>query len=333
MYKDSYKNRKKYYVTLFVSIYVIIFTVLALVVWANWKYIKIILKGQQQELSIEQYQFNELFEKIGYLEELSRKYNKNDYQLRAVAYIRDAQYNGGVWDMFFDKNDLNKFNLYVETNQGDKKLTDLRNLGENYTFIVPQTKQEVDFYHMFATINASMKYNNYYVTDLAGWGGDIGQLANEVNNEYFADVTDKDFSKITNEKLENLYTNIKNKMNSSSSFGVADRNADIDAVNICSMLDDYNSVYVASIVYYANITTQNQSSKFKANLDIKGKTIEEATESLQTRLYIGLNFVSSYGLNLENLGIYYQDDDSAEDYNKCNTIYNYCIKAFVECLN
>lgn len=331
MYKDSYKNRKKYYVTLFVSIYVIIFTVLALVVWANWKYIKIILKGQQQELSIEQYQFNELFEKVGYLEELSRKYNKNDYQLRTVAYIRDAQYNGTVWDMFFDKDDLNEFKLYVERNQGDKKLTDLRNLGENYSFIVPQTKQEVDFYHMFATINACMN-DNSYLTDLAGWGGDIGQLVNEVNNEYFADVTD-----ITDEELGNLYTNIKNEMNSSSSFGVADRNADIDAVNICSMLDDYNSVYVASIVYYANITTQNQASKFKANLEIKDKTIEEATESLQTRLYYSLNLASLYGsrlgFTLDMLGIYYQNDDLAEDYNKCNTIYTYCIKAFVECLN
>lgn len=320
MYKDSYKNRKKYYVTLFVSIYVTIFTVLALLVWANWKYIKSVFQTQQPQLSTEQSQFNELFDNVGHLEALSKEYNKENYQLRTAAYVRSMKYydDDGIWTTIDTLSSLNGFKSFV--NQKQPKIENYFNglAANEYSFTVPKTKQKVDFFHMFAVLNVTILSNgNENLADLSGWGGDICQLATD-----FKDTT------LENEEL---YSAIKQNVNSNqSSFGAEDRNADIDAVNIYSLITSnkfYNSIYFASIMYYSDLTVDKQIDMFKSYLGIKDVDNSFAVTKLYRRLISNQNLstmASSFGFVYPITG--------EENYEQLKTIYEVCIQVFVECL-
>ena len=181
MFKDSFKHRKKYYTTLFVSIYVLIFTICALVIAANWKYVKLLFEPKKDEISVEQQQFNELFAKVKYLEDLSKEYDEENYQLRAVMYIRSAQYSDEEWGYILGESDED-FASYVELNEGDKNVTSLLELGYDYTFKNPNNKQEVDFYKVFADLNAIM-LNDEQIIDAVSWGGYICQNAINFKNQ------------------------------------------------------------------------------------------------------------------------------------------------------
>lgn len=329
MYKDSYKFRKKYYVTLFVSIYVFIFLVLALIVWANWKYIKTVFQGSQpQPLAEEQVQFNELFEKVGYLEELSREYNEKDYQKRTVAYILSNAMctKLPIWEADFSTDDLADFKNYVTTHD-KKNVASLTSLGESiplygyygYTFIVPQTKQEVDFYQLFAVINTILVYqdNNFTATssDMYGWGRNICQFATDC-------YEDNKYSSLSGDAL---YNDIKNNMD--EYYPEAYRNADIDAVNICTYMkksDFCDSIYTSALMYYSSLTTTRQKNMFKDYLSIKKQSASVASENLFERLTSTIQNMLKY----ESLEIYYDSKDET-----CVQIYKYCLQAFVESLS
>lgn len=328
MYKDSYRHRRKFYITLFTSIYVIIFAICSLVIIANWKYVKLLFTPQEKQLTIEQYQFNELFNKVKNLEELSKEYNEENYQLRTIAYIRSSQYNGEVWDdLAFE--DLSAFEIYVLQNQGNSKVSSLKTLGSNYTFVVPNTKKEVDFYHMFAVMNA-MYLPDMDMQDILGWGGDLCQLAAS-----FADT------ELTGDDLLNA---IRSNMNSTSVFGKADRNADFDAVNIMTLVTNnklmFNSVYLSSIMYYGIADEEVQIQSFKEYLGVEYYSQTEIEEILYERLrenmYVQL-LADDFGLDYPDLG---EDEEALEIEIEIDGelvtvaspagIYRACIKAFVE---
>jgi len=194
MYKDSYRHRKKYYVTLFVSLYVIIFTICALVVAANWKYVKMLFEARKKEVDTELVLYNDVFAKVQHLEELSKAYHEKasdglSYQLRTVVYIREAYYPDEEWGHLLGYCDSGFIN-FVKQNQGDEKVSDLRGYGKDFYFTNPNKKQKVDFDRLFLNLNAIMKGSQAYM-DYVGWGGYVCQQANAV----------KDFSSLSQAEI------------------------------------------------------------------------------------------------------------------------------------
>lgn len=316
MYKDSYKHRKRYYITLFTSIYVIIFTICAIVIGSNWKYVKLLFQPQEKEITIEQHQFNQLFNKVKGLEELSKSFDKENYQLRTAVYIRSAQYNDDRWDAL-DMGTLDGFGEYVLHNQGTSKISSLKTLGANYCFIVPNTNRSVDFYHLYATLNG-MFMEDEQVADLTGWGGDLCQLAAAYST-----------STLTGKNLLNA---IRESMNSNGVFGVSDRNADMDAVNIYFMLKNnkftFNSLYLSSIVYYATVDSDGQIEGFKEYLGVENCSQTE----IENILYERLRENSYIQMLADNYGFDYPDIGENEEETRNAEIYRTCVKAFVETL-
>ena len=330
MYKDSYRYRKKYYVTLFTSIYVVIFAICAVVIAANWKYVKILFTPREQQVSVEQHQFNELFNKIQHLEKLSKDFNEENYQLRAIAYIRSAQYNGDVWDTF-DFGTLAGFDEYVLAHQGDTRVTSLKTMGSTYKFIVPKTKKSVDFYHMFAVLNA-MYLPDCSVQDAFSWAGDLVQIAASYNGTSLIE--------------EELLNDVRTKMNSTSAFGEADRNADIDAINIYNLMVSnkltFKSVYASSIMYYATVTQESQLQSFEEYLGIdycgQSESVEILYERLRNNMYVqlladeyGLDFPDS-GENEEDLTTEVEIEGEMVTISTAAGIYRACVTAFIETL-
>lgn len=330
MYKDSYRHRKKYYVTIFVSIYVSIFAICALVIAANWKFVKLLFSPREEQVSIEQHQFNQLFDKIQRLEELSKEFNEENYQLRAIAYIRSAQYNGDVWDTF-DFGTLAGFDEYVLAHQGSVRVTSLKTMGSTYRFVVPRTKKSVDFYHLFAVLN-SMYLPDYAVQDTLGWAGDLVQIAASYNG-----------TRLVGEELLN---DVRTKMNSTSAFGEDDRNADIDAVNIYRLMKNSklagNSIHTSALIYYATVTNESQMESFKEFLGIEHTSQTESEEILFERLrsnmYVqlladeyGFDFPDS-GENEEDLVTEVELDGEMVTISTPAGIYRACVTAFIETL-
>ena len=60
MFKDSFKHRKKYYTTLFISIYVLIFAICACFIAVNWQYVKLLFEPKKEEISITAEEFKDI---------------------------------------------------------------------------------------------------------------------------------------------------------------------------------------------------------------------------------------------------------------------------------
>lgn len=315
MYKDSFRHRKKFYVTLFASIYVIIFTICALVIAANWKYIKMLFNTPEKEITMEQHQFNELFLKVKQLEELSKEYNEQDYQLRAIVYVRSAQYPDDEWGDVLGESDEN-FETYVLNNQGDKKISLLKSLGQDYTFINPQTKQRVNFYDLFAILNA-LFMQDQDCGDLLGWGSYICELA----------VSFKD----TNLLGEELYSAIKTEMITNNFFDEHARSCDFDAVNVYRVFNDNRfankSIYLSFTMYYASVNKTSQHTNFKSGVGFKydGLSLEnEMYSRLQQNVYLQI-ICDSFDFD-------FPDKKENEENTKQAQIIRACISAYVEML-
>ena len=319
MFKDSFNHRKKYYTTLFVSIYVLIFAICALVIAANWKYVKLLFEPQNDEISVEQQQFNELFAKVKYLEDLSKEYDKEDYQLRAVMYIRYAQYLDSEWEYILGDFDED-FVSYVEINEGDKNVSSLRNLGFNYTFKNPTTKQDVDFYKLFVNLNAIM-LNDNQVIDAVSWGGYICQNAINFKN--------RDVSILKNE--------IKMNMQTKSKYGDYSRYADYDSINIYNLFKSntfvYDSIYLSIVNYYANFDKTTQINNF---IDFVGfdkeseNIVEDVYFKLQNNDY--LQVMCDNGFDVSGGGFDYPDIGENEDETQNAIVFKTAIEAYVEFL-
>lgn len=313
MFRDSFKHRKKYYTTLFVSIYVLIFTICALVIAANWNYVKLLFEPKKEEVSVEQQQFNELFAKVKYLEDLSKEYDEEDYQLRAVMYIRSAQYPDAEWKYILGDFD-EEFVDYVEINEGDKKISSLRDLGIDYTFKNPETKQDVDFYKLFANLNAIMLNNNQAI-DAIGWGGYICQ--NAIN--------------FKNRDISILKSEIKMNMQTKSKYGDYSRYADYDSMNIYNVFKSnpfvYDSIYLSIVTYYANFDKATQINNF---IDFVG--FDKESENIVEDVYSRLQNNDYLQIMCDNLGFDFPDFGENEDETHNAVIYKIAIVAYIEFL-
>ena len=315
MYRDSYRHRKKYYITIFASIYVVIFAICALTIALNWKFVKMLFTPREQQISLEQSQFNDLFSKVKYLEDLSKEYDEQNYQIRAVIYIRSgsSQYDDATWGHLLGYNDAN-FVSFVEEKQGDKKISTLRSLGGDFRFTNPQTKQKVDFYRLFANLNALMVQNQQAV-DCIGLGGYI--CSNAILHKDSLSTSLKD--------------DIKLNMMSSEWYGDYMRFADYDAVNIYDMIANnklaYKSVYVSVLLYYATMDKQYQTNNF-----IKLNGFEEPTQVAVYQIYTRLQNNFELQSLCDMVGFDYPDVNENEDETFQATVYLSAIRAYVEIL-
>lgn len=313
MFRDSFKHRKKYYTTLFVSIYVLIFTICALVIAANWNYVKLLFEPKKEEVSVEQQQFNELFAKVKYLEDLSKEYDEEDYQLRAVKYIRSAQYSDEDWEDLLGTSDQD-FIAYVEMNEGDKKISSLRDLGIDYTFKNPATKQEVDFYKLFADLNAIL-YGNKASIDAIGWGGYICENA--------ILFKDKDLNVLKDE--------IKLNMQTRWTSGDYMRFADYDSANIYKILTTnpfvYDSLYLSIVTYYATFNKTTQIDNF---IDFIG--LNKESSDIVEDVYLALQNNDFLQELCDNAGFDYPDAGQNEDDIRNASVYKLAIEAYFELL-
>ena len=227
------------------------------------------IRDEDPELSQTQIEFNSLISKIATLETLSYNFNSNDYQNRVFVYIRSEKYNTTSWNTIGGSIEQ-EFNDYIETNQSETDISSLKTFDK---FTIPNTEEKVDFVHMFATMNAINKNpTNTNAGDLAGWAGDLCQLALEVKN--------------TNQPNK-ISENVNSKFNNfDSGFNKYDLVADLDAVNIMKIYNDMQTKSISKAIenYYKNITVKSRKTNFLTNLGYEKLNKEQIKANIFNRL-------------------------------------------------
>lgn len=238
-----------------------------------------------EEKTEEQKQFEQLLKKINKLEEISVKYNnefssENNAFKRVFQYIRATRYNTTQWNLLGGTIEQD-FMQYVQDNQGEFNLQSLQNLDY---FIIPSTKEKVDFVHMMAIINVVVAngIDANSPNDLVGWGGDFCQLVAQIKP---LNLTGEQLKQKANELLGNDV----------STFGAQDICADFDAINISSIFIQMQtkSISVAMKQYYNNFVKSTRNSDFLKNAFAETYTSENTlaaafTERLTNNLYISM---------------------------------------------
>lgn len=198
--------------------------------------------------SKEQLAFEEMCLTIDELETLSEQYNSKDYTNRAFVYIRSEKYNTQEWALIGGDTDSN-FDTYVQGNQEK----DVSGLKTKESFVIPSTKESVDFVHMFAVINVNFIDSEHYNSDLSGWGGDLFQLASSI----------KDCGK-TGSELKQYIQSLFNSEN--GAFNSQDVCADLDAVNISKLLKINNKTIAKTLSdYYTDLSEKDRKNAFILN--------------------------------------------------------------------
>ena len=198
------------------------------------------------------------------------------------------------------ESDFEKFVAYNNSN-----LKSLQNIEYIYN---PFSKEKIDFIHLIAIINVISKggINNTLSNDMAGWGGDLCQLALELKN---TGLTGTELQ----EKANQLFGA------EVSTFSSQDLLADLDAVNIANIyLNNQNKSISQSIKeYYRSVNTDKRKadvikatfSEFK-NQDTL-KSTEEITSLIITRL--SKNSLISIWCSRNGISI----KNNAEIFNSC----------------
>lgn len=199
-----------------------------------------------------------------------------------LQFIRRNKYVGHKWDGVAGALDRGYINYVIS------KSTYLKDyFKKDITVFDPKTKQEVDFVHWAATLNA-MLYNTEWedmgiyalmpeehINNLAGWAGDLQTLALDVLKE--TDYTN-DYHILREKTLDFMgkedYT-----------FSFDDLLADIDAVNMNELLKNEPLLHKLYKKYYT-IGTATRFSDFVGNV-LNDKRSEERFLKL-------VNFYTSY---------------------------------------
>lgn len=202
----------------------------------------------EEELSAEQKSFNLILEKVNELEILSTAYNSENSTLRALIYIRSDRYNSNQWQMIGGQSDA-EFDAYILQNQ-TKGANELKTLP---SFVLPKTKEESDFVHMFATLNVLYAQEGSAMHDLAGWGGDLCQLAVDAKN-----------SKKSGQELNEYVASIFNS--ATGGFNDQDVCADLDAVNLAVLLKQNGSITNSLRDYSNNLNIEKRKDDFIQNV-------------------------------------------------------------------
>ena len=197
--------------------------------------------------TIKQIELQNIINDINRLEVISKNYNVENFNDRVLIYIRCKRYSTNQWNLLGGTLETD-FESYVTTNQNG---IDLSYLQTKEFFVDPITMKNIDFIHMFATMNLQLKNEMY--GDLGGFGGDICQL-----------VSDLSILDIDNEN--DLINEAKTKFNGISSFGYEDVLADIDAVNIINVYNDLQNdkklISKSIETYYSNLSQKKRLSSF-----------------------------------------------------------------------
>ena len=241
----------------------------------------------KQELSDEQKSFNLILEKVSELEILSSAYNLENSTMRALVYIRSVRYNSGQWQTIGGQSDA-EFDDYVLQNQ-TKSVSELKNLS---SFVLPKTKEESDFVHMFATLNVLYAQENSAMHDLAGWGGDLCQLAVDAKNS----------GKLGQE----LNDYVKSIFNSKTgAFNDQDLCADLDAVNLAVLLKQSGSITTSLREYSNSLNVQERKKGFIQNVfNTEYSSHEQLKQDMFSRVKSNL-FLNLWG---QQNGLSFNDD-------------------------
>jgi len=208
----------------------------------------------ENNMSPEIQEFLDTVKKLQKLVDISVKYNQEksltkNPEIRAMQYIRTANYNGSNWNMVAGTLESDFIN-YVEQNKEDIDVLSLRSINEMNS---PIESKSVDFVHLFASMNA-ICYSNYSnnSSDLAGWGGDLAQLVGNVKSV----LNGSNINNKTPKQIANEYFN-----SSIGGFSSSDVYADLDAVNMAYLIKNTNkSLPNVFKDYYLNGTSASKSS-------------------------------------------------------------------------
>ena len=288
--------RKRYRVTLFTAIAILLAAIMGIVIFANKDYL--FFSKPNQELTQEQKDFNALFDRVQKLEELSKDFNEENYQLRAVRYIRSSKYTGMAWNMLLGTVEP-EFVTYVQNNQGSYNLEGLRTVDY---FVDPKTGNQIDFVHMFASMEGFISEQEQ-ISDLTGWAGDLCQVAGVFKN---VALTGSALDIALKENFNN--SNATDSNGYAVKFSSADVTADFDAVNIANI---YNTIMNKSSIsesvkfYYSVVTEQSRKTMFKENCfgtsydgktDLTNKIYDRMSANMGITTYCqlgeGFNFAS-----------------------------------------
>lgn len=199
--------------------------------------------------------FEQLLNMIEKLEQISSQYNvdksvSTSPQLRALQYIRQTRYNTNQWNSLAGGME-GDFSEYVAQNQGTYTLT---NLQSYLNFTVPTTLEEIDFVHMISIMNVACytSVTTYSVVDLAGWLGDIIQLAGQIKRLNLSQQQ-------AIQKCVELFGTTEN-----SSFGYYDLLADLDSINLMQIYENSQNKSISNLIenYYATINHQTRKANF-----------------------------------------------------------------------
>ena len=246
-----------------------------------------------------------LVKDIEELENISKSYNENKFSERTLIYVRSKKYNDDSWNTLAGALEED-FENYVEIHQGEKNLSYLQTKD---FFADTATIQNIDFVHLFATMNMELKGTT--LGDLGGYGGDICQLVKELKDLNIQDT-------------QLLEQTAKNKFNGQSSFGSEDLLADIDAVNVINIYNNSteNAKTIANcmLTYYTNLQQEQRLNLFCENLfgAKLNSTLSEKCDYLYTRLKN--NYLLSYLC----------DDRYGINFNTNRQEFEICIRLFVE---
>ena len=227
---------------------------------------------------------------IGELEHLSKSYKEKDCIKRVLIYVRCKRYNDYYWESLGGKLE-NDFEDYVQENYTEKDLSYLQT--KNY-LVDTATGKNIDFIHLFATMN--LQLSGDALGCVGGFGGDICQLVQEIKN-------------LNLSSEEEIQQAIVNRFNGESTFGSEDLLADLDAVNIINLYNEFegdNKVISNSLLsYYYNLTQQNRINNFHNHIfsDNLNASIEDKCEYIFNQLQNNfgiLGLCDKYGIDFDN---------------------------------
>ncbi|WNY27196.1 hypothetical protein [Methanolapillus ohkumae] len=228
------------------------------------------------------------------------KNNKTTIAMHTLGYIRHVRYNGGNWDVMIEKPNAS-FTSYMAANS--TKVHSIFSSGADIFVTDTYTKDGViDFIHLDAPLNGIVStkapqktvvfsitvYTTYEQDDLLGWAGDLQSYYNTAAGGTTDGIGKRNFGVFSQE----------------------DMYADLDAVNIGSMIMSINSssssknvvnknVSTAFAEYYSNPdrSEQKRFTLFVDNLDGRSsyatatfsgdiKTLDKATTYYTTNVTI-----------------------------------------------
>ena len=223
-----------------------------------------------------------------------------DATLLEITYIRTGveKYNDDQWEMLAGKANTD-FIEYV-AQEDAKNGTDAALLRNLANFTLPNG-QEVDFRHMFATLNIAYFKNNEDTADFGGWIGDICDLM-----EY------SHIKGIKSTELETLVAEIKAKYfgiddDEYHTFGILDLRGDLDAYYLYRTLKaDGGNLSTVLENYFTEVLTDEDRAAFFINNRIPGNTTKEKVRGAVTEKYVGNALVKALEANrklsdLENI--------------------------------